>query len=70
MTITGKLTLSQNRVAFIKGINLESRLVTFQEEMRMNAKTPSNKYPYYARKPLIATVFNQTLKKLLDNRKS
>lgn len=57
MTVTGKLTLSLNRVAFIEGINLESRLVTFQEEMRMNAKTPSNKYSYYARKPLTATGF-------------
>lgn len=34
--------------------------------MRRNAKTPSNKYLYYARKPLIATIFlNQTLKNYL-----
>lgn len=57
MTVTRKLTLSKNRIALTTGIYLETRSVTFQEEMRMNAKIHSNQYLYYAIKPLIATIF-------------
>lgn len=41
MTVSRKLTLSKNRIALITGINLETRSVTFQEEMRIIAKIHS-----------------------------